>query len=117
MAALAWYISVPKFTYWNNSADQIGGRPWKEGGGPLCKLLLPKVVHKRCLLNSFIMPNVHARKHDILPIPLKCDFVVFEPAVQTQSVKSKSVLRLNGIKWVKFPSGQTVSESEKIRKK
>ena len=53
------------------------------------------------------MPNVHARKHDILPIPLKCDFVVFEPAVQTQSVKSKSVLRLNGIKWVKFPSGQT----------
>ena len=53
------------------------------------------------------MPNVHARKHDILPIPLKCDFVVFEPAVQTQSVKSKSVLRLNGIKWVKFPSGQS----------
>ena len=50
---------------------------------------------------------MHALKHDILPIPLKCDFVVFEPAVQTQSVKSKSVLRLNGINWVKFPSGQT----------
>ena len=30
---------VGKFTFWNNSADQINGRPWKEGGGPLSKLL------------------------------------------------------------------------------
>ena len=46
-------------------------------------------------------------RYSFHPFPLKCDFLVFEPAVQTQSVKWKSVLRLNGIKWVKFPCEPT----------
>ena len=52
-----------------------------------------KEVHKRCLL-TFKTPKMLARIHNILRIPLKCDFVVFAPAVQTQSVRPKSVLRL-----------------------
>ena len=33
------HVTVGEFAFWNNPTDQIGGRPWKEGGGPLSKLL------------------------------------------------------------------------------
>ena len=32
-------MTVGELAFWNNPADQIGGMPWKEGGGPLSKLL------------------------------------------------------------------------------
>ena len=32
-------VTVGEFAFWNNPADPMGGRPWKEGGGPLSKLL------------------------------------------------------------------------------
>ena len=33
------HVTVGEFAFWNNPTDQIGGRPWKEGGGPFSKLL------------------------------------------------------------------------------
>ena len=72
---------------------------------------------------KFVYNAKHAcakTRYSFHPFPLKCDFLVFEPAVQTQSVKSKSVLRLNGIKWVKFPCEPIdeipFSKVKKIRK-
>ena len=32
------HVTVGELAFWNNPADQIGGMPWKEGGGPLSKL-------------------------------------------------------------------------------
>ena len=32
-------MTVGEFAFWNNPADPMGGRPGKEGGGPLSKLL------------------------------------------------------------------------------
>ena len=33
------HVAVGELAFWNNPADQIGGMPWREGDGPLSKLL------------------------------------------------------------------------------